>query len=100
MTEFALSLALVLLVAGAVGLLGTLLRASFTERLVALQLASTTTIGVLLLLSVALTRPALVDIALLFALLATTVALVFTRSPARHSTEEAAVTPVETEGRQ
>lgn len=49
------------------------------DRMMAIQLMSTTVVGILLLLSVRLQQPVLLDVALLFALLAIPVAVAFVR---------------------
>lgn len=49
------------------------------DRMLAIQLMGTTTVGILLLLNVRLQQPVLLDVALLFALLAVLLAVAFVR---------------------
>ncbi len=79
MMELFLLVAAVLLVLSLlVGLVTILQRASVTDRLLAAQLIGTVGMGILLLLSVLLKQPALVDAALILAMLAVLVTAVFT----------------------
>lgn len=61
-----------------VGLMTILLRNSTTDRLLAVQLLGTVGISILLVLSVVMEQPALVDAALILAMLAVLVTAVFT----------------------
>ncbi|MEZ5536267.1 MAG: MrpF/PhaF family protein [Thiolinea sp.] len=78
MEHFLLVAAVLLALSLLVGLLTILWRASVTDRLLAAQLIGTVGIGVLLVLSVLLAQPALVDAALILAMLAVLVTAVFT----------------------
>lgn len=72
-----LCLVVVLLVSLIAGLVRVMLGPTPSDRMLAAQLMGTTGVGLLLLLSEALSRPALVDVALVFALLAAVAAVAF-----------------------
>jgi multicomponent Na+:H+ antiporter subunit F len=74
-----LVIALLLLAGMAVGLIRIIIGPSPADRMMAAQLLGTSGIGVLLLLSVALGIPALIDVGLIFALLAAVSVAAFTR---------------------
>jgi len=71
--------ALVLLLALGAGLIRVLLGPTSSDRLMAAQLMGTTGIAILLLLAPVVRVPALVDVALVFALLAAVAVAAFTR---------------------
>jgi multicomponent Na+:H+ antiporter subunit F len=71
--------ALVLLVAVLAGLWRVVRGPTAGDRMLAAQLLGTGAVGVLMLLAVAAERPALVDVALVLALLAAVAAAAFTR---------------------
>lgn len=75
-----LGIALVLLASLIGGLLRILRGPTRADRMLAAQLFGTTGVAVLLILAEALARPALRDVALVFALLAAVNAVVFVRS--------------------
>jgi multicomponent Na+:H+ antiporter subunit F len=79
MTELFLAMALVLLTTMAAGLLRVVIGPTPADRMMAAQLLGTSSIGMLLLLAPALDSPALVDVALIFALLAAVSVAAFTR---------------------
>ena len=79
LTEVHLAVALVLLITMALGLIRLVIGPSPAERLMAAQLLSTTGVGILLLLARVLAAPALLDVALVLALLAAVAAIAFTR---------------------
>jgi multicomponent Na+:H+ antiporter subunit F len=70
MVELLLAMALVLLTTMAAGLVRVIIGPTPADRMMAAQLLGTSSIGMLLLLAPALDVPALVDVALIFALLA------------------------------
>lgn len=72
-----LCLVVVLLTSLIVGLVRVMLGPTPSDRMLAAQLTGTTGVGVLVLLAEALSRPALVDVALVFALLAAVAAVAF-----------------------
>ena len=72
-----LALALFLLLNLAAGLWRVVRGPGFADRMLAAQLFGTTAVGIILLLAEALARPALRDIALVFALLAAVTAIAF-----------------------
>ncbi len=74
-----LGLALVLLVTMTAGLLRIVIGPSPADRMMAAQLLGTSGIGVLVLLAPALQMPALIDVGLIFALLAAVSVTAFTR---------------------
>lgn len=74
-----LAIALVLLVTMAAGLVRVIIGPSPADRMMAAQLIGTSGIGVLLLLSATLGIPALIDVGLIFALLAAVSVAAFTR---------------------
>jgi multicomponent Na+:H+ antiporter subunit F len=75
----ALVIALVLLITMATGLVRVIIGPTPADRMMAAQLLGTSSIGVLLLLAAALRIPALVDVGLIFALLAAVSVAAFTR---------------------
>jgi multicomponent Na+:H+ antiporter subunit F len=77
MTSLVLWLAVVLLGSLIAGLVRILLGPTDTDRMLAAQLTGTTGVGILLLLSRAMRHPGLVDVALVFALLAAVAAVAF-----------------------
>jgi len=79
MTELLASAALILLLTLCVGLIRVLVGPTPSDRLMAAQLTSTTGIAALLVLAPVVQVPALVDVALVFALLAAVAAAAFTR---------------------
>ncbi len=72
-----LCIAVVLMASLIAGLVRVMLGPTPADRMLAAQLIGTTGVGMLLLLSQALSRPALVDVALVFALLAAVTAVTF-----------------------
>ena len=74
-----LLLAVVLFLSLVAGLLRVALGPTPPDRMLAAQLMGTTGVGVLLLLSQALQRPALIDVALVFSLLAAMTTVAFVR---------------------
>jgi len=79
MTEFYLALALLLLLLIVVGLIRILRGPTPADRMLAAQLFGTTGVAVLLLLAYAAKMPRLLDVALVFALLAAVVGVAFAR---------------------
>ena len=85
MTELLLLSATGLMLSLFLGLLRVLLGPSAGDRMLATQLIGTTGVGILLTLSLLLDQPALIDVALLLALLAAVAAAAFTgQQEARH----------------
>ncbi len=85
MTELLLLSATGLMLSLFLGLLRVLLGPSAGDRMLATQLIGTVGVGMLLVLSVLLDEPALIDVALLLALLAAVAAAAFTgQQEARH----------------
>ena len=74
-----LLLAVVLFLSLVAGLLRVALGPTPPDRMLAAQLMGTTGVGVLLLLAQALQRPALIDVALVFSLLAAVTTVAFVR---------------------
>jgi multicomponent Na+:H+ antiporter subunit F len=74
-----LSIALLLLITMAAGLVRVIIGPSPADRMMAAQLLGTSGIAVLLLLSAALSIPALIDVGLIFALLGAVSVAAFTR---------------------
>lgn len=74
-----LAVALVLLATMSVGLIRVAIGPTPSDRMMAAQLLGTSGIGVLLVLTRAIAVPALVDVALVFALLAAVAVIAFTR---------------------
>jgi multicomponent Na+:H+ antiporter subunit F len=91
MASFLIVIAGVVLVAVAAGMFRILLGPDDADRMMAAQLAGTGGIAVLLLLAVAGTTPAIVDVALLLALLAAIASVAFVRDapPAESATDAA-----------
>jgi multicomponent Na+:H+ antiporter subunit F len=85
MTTFLAAAAMLLLVTLCAGLVRVTRGPTRSDRLMAAQLMGTGGIALLLVLAPVLRAPALVDVALIFALLATVAAAAFTRrrTPAR-----------------
>jgi multicomponent Na+:H+ antiporter subunit F len=83
MNAFLAAAALILLLTLGAGLIRVLLGPTPSDRLMAGQLMGTTGIAILLLLAPVVRVPALVDVALVFALLAAVAVAAFTR---RHQT--------------
>jgi multicomponent Na+:H+ antiporter subunit F len=79
MTEFYLAMSLLLLLTMAAGLVRVIIGPTPADRMMAAQLLGTSSIGVLLLLAPAIGVPALVDVGLIFALLAAVSVAAFTR---------------------
>ncbi|HBG96630.1 MAG TPA: multiple resistance and pH regulation protein F [Chromatiaceae bacterium] len=79
MIELLLALSLLLLVSMSVGLVRVVIGPTPADRMMAAQLLGTSGIGALLLLAPVLQIPALVDVALVFALLAAVSVTAFTR---------------------
>ncbi len=77
MSLTSLCLVIVLVASLIIGLVRVILGPLPADRMLAAQLIGTTGVGVLLLLAQALSRPALVDVALVFALLAAVTAVAF-----------------------
>jgi multicomponent Na+:H+ antiporter subunit F len=77
-----LAVALVLLATMSVGLIRVAIGPTPSDRMMAAQLLGTSGIGVLLVLTRAIAVPALVDVALVFALLAAVAVIAFTRQRA------------------
>lgn len=86
MSELLAIAALILLLTLGAGLVRVVIGPTPTDRLMAAQLMGTTGIATLLVLAPVLRAPALVDVALVFALLAVVAAAAFTRQ--RRSAEE------------
>jgi multicomponent Na+:H+ antiporter subunit F len=78
-TEILLAASLVLLATMSVGLLRAFRGPTPSDRMMAVQLMGSSGIGVLLVLGPAIAVPALVDVALVFALLAAVAIAAFTR---------------------
>ncbi len=79
MHEALMATALVLLITMSVGLVRVVIGPTPADRMMGAQLIGTTGIGVLLLLAFALELPALIDVALVFGLLAAIAVVAFTR---------------------
>ena len=93
MNDWYLLASLALIAAVVAGLLRVLLFSGLVEKLLALQLLGTASVAVAILLSRALDREGLTDLALLIALLTSVVAIAFVRyigmsSTARHKGEQ------------
>ena len=78
MSELLLACALGLMLSLFLGLLRVIRGPGAGDRMLAMQLIGTTGVGVALLLSVSLEQPALIDVALILALLAAVAAAAFT----------------------
>ncbi|WP_018861620.1 MULTISPECIES: monovalent cation/H+ antiporter complex subunit F [unclassified Thioalkalivibrio] len=91
MITFYLMAALFLLATILLGLIRVLRGPGSGDRMLAAQLFGTTGVTILLLLSMTLETPALVDVALVFALLAVVAAVAFVR---QHGLPEPSGTPV------
>lgn len=85
MSDLLLLCALFLMFTLVLGLLRVLRGPEDGDRMLAAQLIGSTGVGVLLLLAAALGQPALVDVALLLALLAALAAAAFVRQPGNPS---------------
>lgn len=81
MTGFLLAAALFLLVTIGAGMVRILRGPTAGDRMLAAQLFGTTGVAILLILAEALGQPALVDVALVFALLAAVATVAFVRKP-------------------
>jgi multicomponent Na+:H+ antiporter subunit F len=79
MSAFLLASALFLLITIAAGMVRVLRGPTDGDRMLAAQLFGTTGVAILLLLAEALEEPALVDVALVFALLAAVATVAFVR---------------------
>lgn len=79
MPEVFLAIAVVLLITMAAGLIRVVIGPTPADRMMAAQLLGTSGIGVLLCLTPALGLPALIDVGLIFALLAAVSVAAFTR---------------------
>ncbi|QIK37349.1 multiple resistance and pH regulation protein F [Caldichromatium japonicum] len=79
LAELNLAIALMLLATISVGLIRVVLGPTPADRLLAAQLLGTSGIGVLVVLSSVIQVPALIDVALVFALLAAVTTIAFTR---------------------
>ncbi|CRI67589.1 putative Na(+)/H(+) antiporter subunit F [Thiocapsa sp. KS1] len=79
MSPFLLSVALVLMAGIAAGLIRVAIGPTPSDRMMAAQLMGTSGIGVILLLAPVLAVPALIDVALIFSLLAAVAVTAFTR---------------------
>ncbi|WP_156427702.1 monovalent cation/H+ antiporter complex subunit F [Thiohalocapsa sp. ML1] len=79
MPELLLAMALILLLSMSAGLVRVVIGPTPADRMMAAQLLGTSGIATLLLLAVALDVPALLDVALIFALLAAVSVAAFTR---------------------
>ena len=79
MTVVLLGLTIVLVASLVAGLVRVMYGPTAADRMLAAQLMGTTGVGVLLLLSAALKLPALIDVGLVFALLAAVAAVTFVR---------------------
>jgi multicomponent Na+:H+ antiporter subunit F len=79
MGELLLGSALVLMAAMGVSLVRVVLGPTPSDRMMAAQLMGTSSIGMLLLLAPAIQLPALIDVALVFSLLAVVAVAAFTR---------------------
>jgi multicomponent Na+:H+ antiporter subunit F len=84
MTELFLLSALGLMLSLFLGLLRVLHGPDAGDRMLAIQLIGTAGVGILLLLNVLLNQPALLDVALLLALLAAVTAAAFTGQQETH----------------
>ena len=88
MTAVALGMAIFLLVNLGAGLMRVYRGPSGADRILAAQLFGTTTVAVLALLAMAMDQPGLLDVALVFVLLATIVTVAFVRLPSRSQERE------------
>ncbi|MCF7983023.1 MAG: multiple resistance and pH regulation protein F [Thiohalocapsa sp.] len=79
MHEILIAVAIILLISMSVGLIRIVIGPTPADRMMAAQLLGTSGIGVLALLAPALGVPALMDVALIFALLAAVSVAAFTR---------------------
>ena len=79
MSAFLLSVALVLMAGMAAGLIRVAIGPTPSDRMMAAQLMGTSGIGVILILAPVLAVPALIDVALIFSLLAAVAVTAFTR---------------------
>jgi multicomponent Na+:H+ antiporter subunit F len=82
MSTATLAAALILLLTTAAGMIRILRGPTAGDRMLAAQLFGTTGVAILLLLAAATGQPALVDVALVFALLAAVAAVAFVRQRA------------------
>jgi multicomponent Na+:H+ antiporter subunit F len=79
MSTYIMTAALVLMAGIAAGLIRVAIGPTPSDRMMAAQLMGTSGIGVILLLAPVLAVPALIDVALIFALLAAVAVTAFTR---------------------
>ncbi|MFB1486603.1 MULTISPECIES: monovalent cation/H+ antiporter complex subunit F [unclassified Thiocapsa] len=79
MSTYILTIALVLMAGIAAGLIRVAIGPTPSDRMMAAQLMGTSGIGVILLLAPVLAVPALIDVALIFSLLAAVAVTAFTR---------------------
>ncbi len=79
MNTFILAIAIVLMASIAIGLVRVAIGPTPSDRMMAAQLMGTSGIGVTLLLAPVIAAPALIDVALIFALLAAVAVTAFTR---------------------
>jgi multicomponent Na+:H+ antiporter subunit F len=89
MTGFLLAAALFLLLTIGAGMVRILRGPTAGDRMLAAQLFGTAGVAILLILSEALGQPALVDVALVFALLAAVATVAFVRKPREAGEDEA-----------
>ena len=89
MSAFLLAVALLLLATIGAGMVRVLRGPTAGDRMLAAQLFGTTGVAILLILAEALGQPALVDVALVFALLAAVATVAFVRKPAERGEDEA-----------
>lgn len=81
MTALLTVAAVILLILFALGLIRIYQGPSESDRILAVQLSGTTTVGILVLLSAVLAMPALIYVALLFVLFAALIGVAFVRHP-------------------
>jgi multicomponent Na+:H+ antiporter subunit F len=79
MSTYIMTVALVLMAGIAAGLIRVAIGPTPSDRMMAAQLMGTSGIGIILLLAPVLAVPALIDVALIFALLAAVAVTAFTR---------------------
>lgn len=89
MAVLQIAVAVALLASVFLGLLRVFGGPTAGDRMLAAQLLGTGGVAVLLLMAFALEAPSLVDVALVFALLAAVTAIAFARSPQRRSRDDA-----------
>jgi multicomponent Na+:H+ antiporter subunit F len=79
MPELFVGFSVILLISMGIGLMRVIIGPTAPDRMMAAQLLGTSGIGVLILLASALRIPALLDVGLIFALLAAVAVVAFTR---------------------